>query len=70
MKIIEKLEYEQDIADKVIEEMAEYISTIRNCPNEDKGANLNCENRCTNDDNLYAECWKLYFKRKVEGKYK
>ena len=50
----------------VIEEMAEYLSIVRDCPNEDKGANLDCENRCSNDDNLYAECWKQYFRNKVK----
>lgn len=52
--------------DKIIDEMAEYLSIIRDCPNKDKGANLDCENRCSNDDKIYAECWKMYFERKVE----
>ena len=50
--------------DKIIDEMAEYLAIIRDCPNEDKGANIDCENRCSIDDDIYAECWKLYFERK------
>ena len=53
---------------KTINEMAEYLAIIRDCPNEDKGANLDCENRCNNTDELYAECWKMYFDRKVKEK--
>lgn len=57
--------YKEDEA--VIEEIAEYLSIVRDCPNEDKGVNLDCENRCSNDDNLYAECWKQYFRKKVKN---
>ena len=53
---------------KIIDEMGEYLAIIRDCPNEDKGSNLDCENRCSNDDSLYVECWKQYFEKKVEGK--
>ena len=52
--------------EKIINEMAEYLAIVRDCPNEDKGANLDCENRCSNDDNIYAECWKLYFENKIK----
>ena len=52
--------------EKIINEMAEYLAIIRDCPNEDKGANLDCENRCSNDDSIYAECWKLYFENKIK----
>ena len=52
--------------EKVIDEMAGYLAIIRDCPNEDKGANLDCENRCNNTDEIYEECWKQYFYRKVE----
>lgn len=31
-----------------------------------RGANIDCENRCSIDDDIYAECWKLYFERKVK----
>ena len=53
--------------DKIINEMAEYLAIIRDCPNEDKGANIDCENRCSIDDDIYAECWKLYFERESEN---
>lgn len=52
--------------DIIINEMAEYLGIVRDCPNEDKGVNIDCENRCSNDDNIYAECWKLYFKNKIK----
>lgn len=61
-----KLQKENNKQSKVIDEMAEYLAIIRVCPNEDKGANLDCENRCNNTDEIYEECWKLYFYRKVE----
>lgn len=50
---------------KVIDETTEYLAIIRDCPNGDKGANLDCENRC--DTGIEAECWKQYFYRKVEN---
>ncbi len=53
--------------DKIIDEMAGYLAIIRDCPNADKGANIDCENRCSIDDDIYAECWKLYFERKLEN---
>lgn len=53
--------------DKVIDEMAGYLAIIRDCPNEDKGANIDCENRCSTDDDIYAECWKMYFERKLKN---
>ena len=61
LNLIEKQQAEIEKKDKIIDEMAEYLSIIRDCPNEDCGANLDCENRCSNDDSIYAECWKMYF---------
>ena len=55
-----------DQLEQINNEMAEYLAIVRDCPNEDKGANLDCENRCSDDDSIYAECWKLYFEKKVE----
>lgn len=63
-----KLRKKSNKQSKIIDEMAEYLAIVRDCPNEDKGVNLDCENRCTNDDGIYAECWKLYFEKKVEEK--
>lgn len=51
---------------KTIDEMAGYLAIIRDCPNENCGANLDCENRCNNDDDLVEECWKMYFERKIK----
>lgn len=71
-KIIEKLEkeaqkyFEENIKkDKMIDLMAEEInnSFLNTCPYIDYEIDLDCENRC-NDD--YKECWKQYFKSKVE----
>ena len=53
---------------KIIDEMAGYLHIIRDCPNEDCGANIDCENRCSNDDDVIKACWIKYFKRKVEDK--
>lgn len=54
--------------DKIIDEIIGFLATRTwaTCPNEDCGANLDCENRCSNDDNIYEECWKKYFEYKVE----
>ena len=65
---MEQLEQENKKLNKIINEMAGYLAIIADCPNADKGANLDCENRCSDDDSIYAECWKLYFEKKVEGK--
>lgn len=55
--------------DKIINEIIGFLSTRTwaTCPNEDCGTDLDCENRCSNDDNIYEECWKIYFERKVEN---
>ena len=67
LNLIEKQQKEIEKKDKIIDEMAGYLAIIRDCPNADKGANIDCENRCSTDDDIYAECWKLYFERKVEN---
>ena len=53
--------------DKIIDEIIGFLATRTwaTCPNEDCGANLDCENRCSNDEGLYEECWKMYFERKA-----
>lgn len=66
LNLIEKLQKENEKQSKVIDEMAGYLAIVRDCPNEDMGANLDCENRCNNTDEIYEECWKQYFYRKVE----
>ncbi len=55
--------------DKIIDEIIGFLATRTwaTCPNEDCGTNLDCEKRCSNDDNIYEECWKMYFERKVEN---
>lgn len=61
MEIIEKLEIERDIANKVIEEMAKWIF------DKDYGENSLLIHR----DDYYSNCIKQviqYFKEKVEGK--
>ena len=68
LEAIETVLQELENKEKIINEMAEYLAIIRDCPNEDKGANLDCENRCSNDDSIYAECWKIYFERKIKEK--
>ena len=61
LEIIEKLEIERDIANKVIEEMAKWIF------DKDYGENSLLIHR----DDYYSNCIKQviqYFKEKVEGK--
>lgn len=50
---------------KIIDLMAEYISNIQDCPLENCGVDLDCENRCDNNEKLIEECWKIYFESKV-----
>lgn len=52
--------------EQMIDEMARYIAIIQDCPNENCGADLDCENRCTVNDTIEEECWKMYFERKVK----
>lgn len=63
-----KLEENLQKKDKMIKEMIGYIATRSwaVCPNEECGANLDCENRCKADDNIYEECWRMYFERKIK----
>ena len=55
LNLIEKQQKEIEKKDKIIDEMAGYLAIIRDCPNEDKGANIDCENRCSIDDDIYAD---------------
>lgn len=50
--------------DKQIDLMVEYINNIRDCPLENCGADLDCENRCDNNEELTKQCWKMYFESK------
>lgn len=49
---------------KIIDLMAEYISNIQDCPLENCGVDLDCENRCDNDEEVIKQCWKIYFESK------
>lgn len=51
--------------DKMINEMAGYLHIIQDCPNENCGANIDCEHRCSDDDDTIIECWIKYFERKL-----
>lgn len=64
---IYKRYYEQK---KQIDLMAEYISNIQDCPLENCGVYLDCENRCNNNEKLTKECWKIYFEIKVKEEIK
>ena len=68
LQYINQLEQENNKLNNINDEMAEELAIVSDCPNEDKGANLDCENRCTNDDSIYAECWKQYFEKKGKEK--
>lgn len=62
---IYKRYYEQK---KQIDLMAEYINNIQDCPLENCGVDLDCENRCNNDEELIKQCWKMYFESKSKEK--
>ena len=68
LQYIEKLEQENKKLDKMIDEMAKSFTETETCPNEKFEADLDCENRCSIDDELIKECWKQYFEEKVEGR--
>lgn len=61
LKIIE----DNEMKDKIIDEMAEEISKsiVNTCPFADYNVDLDCENKCKDD---YKACWKQYFEYKVE----
>lgn len=54
--------------DKQIDLMVEYINNIQDCPLENCGADLDCENRCDNNEELTKQCWKMYFESKSKEK--
>lgn len=54
--------------DKQIDLMAEYINNIQDCPLENCGVNLDCENRCNNDEKTIKQCWIKYFKKLAKEK--
>lgn len=62
---IYKRYYEQK---KQIDLMAEYINNIQDCPLENCGVDLDCENRCANDEEIIKQCWKMYFESKSKEK--
>ena len=68
-RCLDVIQTESEKKDKMIDEIIGFLATRTwtTCPNEDCGANLDCEKRCSNDDNIYEECWKMYFERKVEN---
>ena len=54
-------------ANKIIDEMANYLANSLDCPLEMFGLDMDymdCENRCNED--IEKDCWKQYFKKKVE----
>lgn len=59
-----EMKKKNNMIDKIIGFLA--TRTWATCPNEDCGANLDCENRCSNDDNIYEECWKMYFENQAK----
>ena len=48
--------------------MAEYINNIQDCPLENCGVDLDCENRCANDEEVKKQCWKMCFENKSKEK--
>lgn len=62
---LEKIEFEKDMANKMIDEMAKYISKISDCPLEVYDVDLECDKECGKISE--QECWRKYYKQKVEG---
>lgn len=60
-----KSDKENSYLKKQIDLMAEYINNIQDCPLENCGVDLDCENRWDNNEKLIEECWKIYFESKV-----
>ena len=54
--------------DKQIDLMAEFINNIQDCPLENCGINLDCENKCNNHDELIKQCWIKYFEKLAKEK--
>lgn len=54
--------------DKQIDLMAEFINNIQDCPLENCGINLDCENKCNNDDEHIKQCWIKYFEKLAKEK--
>lgn len=54
--------------DKQIDLMGEYINNIQDCPLENCGINLDCENKCNNHDELIKQCWIKYFEKLAKEK--
>lgn len=52
---------ENSLLKKQVNLMAEYINNIQDCPLENCGVDLDCENRCDNNEGLAKQCWKIYF---------
>lgn len=65
-KYFNEIQEELKCKDKQIDLMVEYINNIQDCPLENCGADLDCENRCDNNEKLIEECWKIYFESKVK----
>lgn len=63
-----KLKKETEEKDKQIDLMGEYINNIQDCPLENCGINLDCENKCNNHDELIKQCWIKYFEKLAKEK--
>lgn len=46
-----------------IDLMAEYIAKIAECPYQNEGVKMDCENRCNSNS---KECWRQYFINKAK----
>lgn len=68
LNLIQEQQKDIEKKEKMIDEIIGFLATRTwaTCPNEDCGANLDCENRCSNDDNIDEECWKMYFENQAK----
>ena len=52
---------------ELIKEISKYLVSIRDCPAEDFGVDLDCENNCSIEDELIIKCWIKYFESKLKN---
>ena len=54
--------------DKIIDLMSEaFQENLQTCPYDKYDEYLDCESKCKVETEIYKECWKKYFRKKVEN---
>lgn len=63
-RILNLIEEQEKIIDLMANEIQENLQT---CPYDKYYEYIDCENRCKVETEIYKECWKEYFRKKVEN---